>query len=320
MSTTPAKLFVVFGASDPERQYAVQLLDDLQQQYGLDAAIQYGFAICNGKQVFASNAYQADSISVTPVLDKDATIFFFECGGDQLRKQFEQYKIVQLDHHLPTHYGYGKPPEDFLEASSLGQLIYELAKRKLLPRLWGYAGIANDSDCRRFKYDSYYQTWSVMVDSGEHDEGKYWVPIPKDYVLCAAADHCLGAAYRGECPGVWPQDLLYWRVKTRATFEDKSVDALLDDICRASKELQNAVSDGQPYADLRGRFIPELPEAAARLGIPFIAELTEKDGRKKVVLQVAPAKLVERFMAGEIIPGLKNVYGDSARGFAGGYL
>jgi hypothetical protein len=34
--------------------------------------------------------------------------------------------------------------------------------------------------------------------------GSVW--IPRRYVLAAAADHCLTAAYRGECPGVDPDD------------------------------------------------------------------------------------------------------------------
>jgi hypothetical protein len=40
--------------------------------------------------------------------------------------------------------------------------------------------------------------------------GSVW--IPQRYVLAAAADHCLAAAYRGECPGVDPDALMRWRV------------------------------------------------------------------------------------------------------------
>lgn len=73
------------------------------------------------------------------------------------------------------------------------------------------------------------------------------------------------------------------------------------------------------YADLRGEHIPELPEAAAREGIPFISDQTDRDGRKKVVLMAAPPELVKRFMSGQIVPGLVDVYGDPSRGFSGGY-
>lgn len=37
------------------------------------------------------------------------------------------------------------------------------------------------------------------------------------------------------------------------------------------------------------------------------------------VLGAASPELVRQFMDGKIVPGLKNYYGDPARGFAGGY-
>ena len=39
----------------------------------------------------------------------------------------------------------------------------------------------------------------------------------------AAADHCLGAAYQGLCPGVDPDELMQWRVESRAKFQDREV-------------------------------------------------------------------------------------------------
>src|SRR5690606_12426626 len=45
--------------------------------------------------------------------------------------------------------------------------------------------------------------------------------IPHDLVLTAAADHCLGAAYRGECPGVDTDELLAYRVASRARFQHR---------------------------------------------------------------------------------------------------
>lgn len=68
--------------------------------------------------------------------------------------------------------------------------------------------------------------------------------------------------------------------------------------------------------------IPELPEAACIMGVPFLSDVTEPSGRRKVALQGVPAgsRLVEWFMAGELVPGLIDYYGDPARGFAGGYV
>lgn len=102
----------------------------------------------------------------------------------------------------------------------------------------------------------------------------------------------------------------------------------LADIAAARQRLREAVAhvyedDGDgiigTYADLRGESVPELSEAACREGIPFIADQTDLDGRRKVILMAAPPDLVRSFLAGEIVPGLTDYYGDPARGFAGGY-
>ena len=92
-------------------------------------------------------------------------------------------------------------------------------------------------------------------------------------------------------------------------------------------EEERAVKTGLPvrlrvfeYAAFGDETIPELPEAAAREGIPFTAKVKDRDGREKVVLQAASPELVRRFLAGEIITGLTGLYGDPARGFAGGYV
>ena len=78
-------------------------------------------------------------------------------------------------------------------------------------------------------------------------------------------------------------------------------------------------------ADLRGLpggTIAEAPEAAARLGCAIIALTTERDGRKKVVLTGdSDGAPVRAFLGGwATSEGLTGVYGDHARGFAGGYL
>lgn len=143
-------------------------------------------------------------------------------------------------------------------------------------------------------------------------------PTP-EYLIVAAADHCLAAAYRGECPGVDPDALMAWRIKTRAAFQGRPVESVLADVDAARARLRATVGS-EGFADLRGEVIPELPEAAAREGIAFLSTVCDRDGREKVVLQAASPELVSRFLAGGIVPGLTGFYGDPARGFAGGYL
>jgi hypothetical protein len=77
----------------------------------------------------------------------------------------------------------------------------------------------------------------------------------------------------------------------------------------------------ETVSDLRGQEIPELPEAAVRLGMAFIATPRPgPDGRKKVVLQCATPAQLAAWPAWARAHGLVDLYGgDPARGFAGGY-
>lgn len=80
----------------------------------------------------------------------------------------------------------------------------------------------------------------------------------------------------------------------------------------------------QPFImakDMRGVKVPELPEASARDGVCFVSDgLRDKDGRVKVVCQSGTPEQIRAFME-KWAPsqGLVDIYGDPARGFAGGY-
>jgi hypothetical protein len=186
--------------------------------------------------------------------------------------------IKKVDHHRPSDPGYGKSPKDFWPASSIGQVHHIL-----------------------FSYPE--AGWGIGL-----------------LLNVAAADHCLPAAYRGECPGVDPEELMKWRAESRAKFQKRSVVEVLADVENARQALRNApLYSGimGRVADFRSMTIPELPEAAAREGIAFLAELKDRDGRCKVVLQAADEHQVAEFLA--TYPATEK-YGDPARGFAGGYL
>jgi len=75
-------------------------------------------------------------------------------------------------------------------------------------------------------------------------------------------------------------------------------------------------------ADMRGHNVPELPEASAREGMCFIADgLRDRDGRIKVVCQSGSPEQIHAFMTvWAPADGLTDIYGDPARGFAGGYV
>ena len=144
--------------------------------------------------------------------------------------------------------------------------------------------------------------------------------------LVAAADHCLAAAYRGECPGVDPDALMVWRAETRAQFPGRSVDEVMANVQKARDLLATAprlTFGGERVADMRAleraEHIPELPEAATRDGIAFLGETRDRDGRVKTVLMAASRPAVEAFLAEARRFGNGETYGVPARGFAGVY-
>jgi len=144
-----------------------------------------------------------------------------------------------------------------------------------------------------------------------------------------------------------PDALMRWRAKSRAAFQSRPVAAVLADVVAARARLLDAYGTpcrecggrggaigggsleavGEPChaagvhaADLRGPTIPELPEAACREGIPYLATVRDRDGREKVVIGAASPYLIRRFLAGGIVPGLVDYYGDPDRGYAGAYI
>ena len=329
----------VLGASDPEMVKIETILSEARE------AVVY--ATIDGTRVYPGNAYRADWPEV------DGHLLLVECGfaspSDEALSNIGE--IIHIDHHREGDPGFACPPEEFLPASSLGQVLEFLARNGLVPGRCGTLLDYGELSARPFFYAGEWQQ-DVCWSGGSW----YRRIIPQELVLTAAADHCLESAYRGFCPGVDPDALMAWRVKTRAAFQGRHESEVLADVERARELLREAVlewihpshiegwcenqgraptrdeaaiiASGKPgrlrmraWADLRkAGYIPELPEAAAREGIPVLAETTDRDGRRKVVMQAASTRLVVAFLDGRIVEGLRGVYGDPARGFAGGYL
>src|SRR5690606_10629563 len=231
-----------------------------------------------------------------------------------------------------------------------GQVISELAKtgtlRRVIPKEYEIARwMANHRDLPVAEYNEMLRTrwfWSGREDmpgpnpyasDGTIARGVSWIYdgyavavhrndfyferrvalIPRPLIYAAAADHCLGAAYRGECPGVDPDELMRWRAESRAKFQGRSVEEVLADVERAQAALRAAPSMyleppydidrfGQPsdwsgypavgseggveVRDMRQpvdqRPTRELPQAAARPGIGYVSgPLAGPDGKQK---------------------------------------
>ena len=291
------------GAPDPEMSAIEALLKECGEK------VEY--ATINGQRVKPHEAYKADNIC-DPLPE---STYLVECSYilSQSPNTTPPYShIVRIDHHNHGDVGYGRPPEDCMQASSIGQVISVLALLGVLPK-WGIG----HSDEPGFPGE-----WDNSEEPPEIFSGG-WRNIPKEFAFIAAADHCLGAAYQGHCPGVDPEELMQWRVDSRAKFQDRSVDSILSDIAAARKTILDApffrLADNVFIRDLRGTFVPELPEAAAREGECFIAQLEQKD-TIKIVCQCGSHEQISAFMQWAHDNNIKNVYGDPMRGFAGGIL
>lgn len=321
-----ARLWIL-GASDPEMEAIEALLRECGEQVT--------YATVGGRRVDAGSAYRADPVP--------GATNWVECESPG------QAREVVVDHHHPGDPGYGRPPAEFLRGSSIGQVIAALAAAPAsetgpLGR-WTRTGLQASPGHGTLVYER--AAWHVAV-RGRVGYAR-WVTVPPALVFAAAADHCLAAAYRGECPGVDPDALMRWRVTSRAAFQGRDPSAILADIERAraairaapkvalldvcdmphvrdhdwsSSVCEGCMDDPVTARDLRGQHVPELPEASAREGECVVADgLPGRDGRIKVICQSGSPDQIETFM---ILwgpsQGLADIYGDPARGFAGGYL
>jgi hypothetical protein len=300
----------ILGHFDPEMTRINRMLREASMRvyYAAVATNRHG----DRKTVTPSEAYSATDIITrfgrTVRLPRDVTAVFVECGmSDDGLRAYNIVNYTTVDHHRPGDVGYGKPPSEFLAASSIGQVILRLADM-------GYGPCAKRvQDAGVAAFELVRSQWMVTFSNGEQ------IAVPQDFVLAAAADHCLSHAYRGLCPGVDPDELMVWRAETRAAHQGISVNELLMKINHAREALYNAPRidiAGLAVADFREATVPELNEAAAREGIPFIAGMNMPGGRRKIVLQSAPPEVISQWMTN---CGLNGVYGDPERGFAGGY-
>jgi hypothetical protein len=150
-------------------------------------------------------------------------------------------------------------------------------------------------------------------------------PSEEDRIV-AAADHCLSHAYRWRCPGVNPDALRRWRTASRAAFQGVSEDEIrrkVDAALETLAHLPHVAVAGQMVANAIGLpSIPEAPEAVAISGTALLYSMLDKGtGRTKVGLLGAEPETIRAWM--EMAPqkwGLIDIYGDPARGYAGGYL
>ena len=138
--------------------------------------------------------------------------------------------------------------------------------------------------------------------------------------LLAAADHCLTAAYQGECPGVDPGELLYLRASWQAKMSGRSVSDVVTGILDAAKRVESHFdSEHGESRFFDPTHIPrDLPEGAAYAGVPVRYRALMPDGVQKEMIKGAEPAHIERFMAEHERAG-RPTYGNPFRGYAGAY-
>ena len=259
----------VLGAQDPEMREIERALRKTGSRFV--------HAAKNGKRVTPRTAYEANGVILVGrggvarpmVLPPQAPAVFVECTV-LLRHE----PVLRVDHHHPSDPGYAKSPEQFLEGSSLGQVL------RLLE----------------------------MEPTDTHK-------------LLAAGDHCLTAAYQGECPGVDPNELLFLRASWRAKMSGRSLGDVVDGILHAAKLVKRHYDSeyGETVFLDPTEVTADLAEGAAYAGTPVRYRDLSREGQLKEMLKGATSEHIERFMETHRQAG-RQVYGNPYRGYAGAYM
>ncbi len=259
----------LLGASDPEMVAIRELLHA--------SHLEYVDAVAQGAPVHPGNAYRADAVKGVA----GRHVVLVECN---IANASEASRLNLIDHHKPGDPGYGRPPEEYATASSIGQ-VWEWLR--------GHGRVDGElpADLR-------------IVAAADH------------CLSYAYQGRCPGVDPEELREWRTRSRAAFQRRPEKAIRAD--VNAALDMLAK----LREVEIGGHAFVDTRGTEIPELPEASAIAGKPVMYQLWDaRAERTKVgVLNGNPAAL-DAWMAWARTPasGLVDVYGDPDRGFAGGY-
>ena len=267
-------IVVILGAGDPEMSAIAAACDKLGIRT-LQAATADGVACRPG------NAYTADGF-VEGGIQTDDYVISVECVVVGLTPNF------CADHHNPGDRGYGRPPEEFWSASSIGQVYAHLQE--------GGLPVMN------------------LVEA-----------FGPERLLVAASDHCPSHAFMGRCPGIDIAALKAMRARNSAAFCNMSVEewtAIVDSSIAILRELPVATAGGGEYR-VSTTEVPLLNHAQLIAGIPvqYIMPGNARDPRCKMGLLGGEPEMIRAWMdqksgCGELV----GIYGDPVRGYAGGYI
>ncbi|RMG35341.1 MAG: hypothetical protein D6732_09455 [Methanobacteriota archaeon] len=283
MSTESAKLFIVFGASDPEIAYAKQLCNQL--------SIPYGDALYQGASVTPGTAYKADGVSQE--IPDNYNIVFFECKVQGISPDFV------LDHHDDTHPRSVIGPEEYYRGSSLGQLIETIVQGDNWKLDHGHFTVSGEASSLTLS-DEYLYVMAADHCPADAYKGK-----------CPYIDIGKLSTWREESRAKFqnvPVDVIRNKI-TRAIEKISSFPRIF--------------ILGEEIIDARGQgVVPELPEASLRLCMPIMyGPIPTREGRDKCGILGASPELIQAWLDRKIEPSknLRDLYGVPKRGYAGGY-
>jgi hypothetical protein len=280
--------FWVLGAEDPEMSLIERILSVCAERY-TNAMDSYGRVV---QQDTAHNAVAVcDELSLAGMRMLGGEIFLVECavgagannnlralGVDAWEGHSNTAAVVwHIDHHRHGDPGYGRPPSEYLEASSVGRVLLELSRREAFTdyaaHLLGWTRTERPEKPERTS------GWNAGALPVAGDRMEWWEPH-KEVLRIAAEDHCLEAAYLGKCPGVNPDAILVRRLERRAIELHLNLMSLIAEVELYRTKIRSApdlvLANGVPPAkDLRESHFPgieEFKEAYLREGLCVVTK------------------------------------------------
>lgn len=124
----------ILGAADPEMERIEALLRECGE------CIVYASRDESGRRVRAAEAYEPYLSMIEPPGgttwrgSSEPVVYCVECAAPAGFTAVDDVRVI--DHHRPGDPGYGRPPSEFMTASSIGQVVLELNRFGQLTSSW----------------------------------------------------------------------------------------------------------------------------------------------------------------------------------------
>lgn len=203
----------ILGSDDHEMRAIEALLTRMDQPFCYATGAVTGKRVRPGESAYGIVLRDGRTFDARSEDWSNATMEIGEHVAIEVQGPWGPPQINHHGDHERAHWG----PENFLAASSIGQVVAMLARHHVLPETfepaWGRAPTGPDA---QFCFAR--GSWNVMAFQGAGG----WRTVPTDIVHTAAADHCLAAAFRGQCPGVRPEEGgPFWTQAVRQSHESQ---------------------------------------------------------------------------------------------------